>query len=186
MCGIAGYLPHYGNKPNLLRLEQMCHRLVHRGPDAAGYLCDDRVALGHRRLSIIDLSGGNQPLGNEDGRIQVVFNGEIYNYRELRKDLESRHRFVTQSDTEVLVHLYEEVGERLPEYLNGMFAFAIWDGRRNELFLARDRFGKKPLYYSSTVTGTRFCFASELKALPAIPGFHAGVEPRDRGQCLEL
>ena len=186
MCGIAGYLPHYGNKPNLLRLEQMCHRLVHRGPDAAGYLCDDRVALGHRRLSIIDLSGGNQPLGNEDGRIQVVFNGEIYNYRELRKDLESRHRFVTQSDTEVLVHLYEEVGERLPEYLNGMFAFAIWDGRNNEMFLARDRFGKKPLYYSFAIPGIRLCFASELKALTALPEFDRKVNARSVADFLSL
>jgi asparagine synthase (glutamine-hydrolysing) len=157
----------------------MCDRLVHRGPDAAGYFCDGRAALGHRRLSIIDLAGGQQPMGNEDGTLQVVFNGEIYNYRELRAGLLKKgHRFATNSDTEVLLHLYEEVGEHMPEHLNGMFAFAIWNTREQELFLARDRVGKKPLYYSSAVPGTRFCFASELKALTALPGFDAGIEPR--------
>src|SRR5581483_1137604 len=111
--------------------------LQHRGPDGEGQFFGNSVALGHRRLSIIDLSGGAQPLGNEDGSIQVVFNGEIYNFLELRDDLLKRgHRFRTQSDTEVLVHLYEEHGERMPEYLNGMFAFAIWDARKRELFLA--------------------------------------------------
>lgn len=150
----------------------MCDRMVHRGPDGFGYHIDGTVALGHRRLSIIDVAGGMQPLGNEDGSVQVIFNGEIYNYRELRADLLKRgHRFATNSDTEVLVHLYEDVGERLPEYLNGMFALAIWDRRRRQLFLARDRFGEKPLYYTSAVPGLRFCFASELKALRMLPEF---------------
>jgi asparagine synthase (glutamine-hydrolysing) len=179
MCGIAGYVadnPH-GAPPHLL--EEMCDSIEHRGPDGFGYFRKGPAALGHRRLSIIDLSGGAQPLGNEDGSIQIVFNGEIYNYLELRDDLVKKgHQFRTQSDTEVLVHLYEEVGESLPEYLNGMFAFAIWDGRRNELFLARDPFGKKPLYYSTAIPGFRIAFASELKALMGIPGFDPDVNSR--------
>jgi asparagine synthase (glutamine-hydrolysing) len=187
MCGIAGYLAEDLTSPNPSLLRDMCDRLRHRGPDAYGYFCNDRVALGHRRLSIIDVSGGNQPLGNEDGSIQVVFNGEIYNYLELRSELiRQGHVFHTNSDTEVLVHLYEDVGEKAPEYLNGMFAFAIWDDRRQELFLARDRFGKKPLYYSTAVPGTKFCFASELKGLTAIPGFELNVNPRSVADFLSL
>ena len=139
-------------------------------------------------MSIIDLStGANQPLGNEDGSVQIVFNGEIYNYRELRSNLvKSGHQFHTSGDTEVLVHLYEEVGERLPEYLNGMFAFAIWDARRGELFLARDRFGKKPLYYSTSVKGFRIAFASELKALAVVPGFDKTVNPTAVADYLQF
>lgn len=157
----------------------MCDRIRHRGPDAYGSYVDVRAALGHRRLSIIDLSTGGQPQANEDGTIQVIFNGEIYNYAGLREDLLAKgHRFTTHSDTEVLVHLYEEVGERLPEYLNGMFAFAIWDSRKQELFLARDRFGKKPLYYTGNIRGYRIAFASELKALTAIEEFEPAVDPR--------
>jgi asparagine synthase (glutamine-hydrolysing) len=187
MCGIAGYLTSSGVVPDTVLVKRMCDRLRHRGPDGEGYYCASGVALGHRRLSIIDVSGGGQPMGNEDGSIQVVFNGEIYNFLELRHDLvEKGHRFVTRSDTEVLVHLYEEVGERLPEYLNGMFAFAIWDGRRRQLFLARDRFGKKPLYYSSAIAGTRFCFASELKGLTELPGFRAKVSSRSVADFLCL
>ncbi len=168
-------------------IQSMCDRLSHRGPDGCGYLTDGNVALGHRRLSIIDVAGGTQPLGNEDGAIQVVFNGEIYNYRELREDLLKRgHRFTTNSDTEVLVHLYEEVGERLPEYLNGMFAFAIWDRRQQVLFLARDRFGEKPLYYTDAVPGMRFCFASELKALCMIPEFPRQVDAKSLTDFLQL
>jgi asparagine synthase (glutamine-hydrolysing) len=186
MCGIAGYLSdELPPDPAVVKL--MCDKLVHRGPDDYGWYRDSQAALGHRRLSIIDVDGGHQPLANEDGSLQVVFDGEIYNYRELRRDLISRgHRFATRSDTEVLVHLYEEAGERLPEYLNGMFAFTIWDIRRQELFLARDRFGKKPLYYSSAVPGVRFCFASELKALAALPGFDPQVEPQSVADFLSL
>lgn len=172
MCGIAGFWSG-GDAPgegSLIR--EMCSRIAHRGPDADGYYLDGALALGHRRLSIIDVAGGDQPLANEDGSVRTIFNGEIYNFRELRQDLVRRgHQFRTRSDTEVLVHLYEETGERLPEYLNGMFAFAIWDARRRQLFLARDRCGKKPLYYSFSIPGLRFAFASELKALMVAPGF---------------
>jgi asparagine synthase (glutamine-hydrolysing) len=186
MCGIAGYLTTDRVTPTPSLVRRMCDRLRHRGPDGAGYHCSPGVALGHRRLSIIDVAGGAQPMGNEDGTLDAVFNGEIYNFLELRHDLEQRHRFTTRSDTEVLVHLYEEVGERLPEFLNGMFAFAIWDTRRRELFLARDRFGKKPLYYSAAIPGTRFCFASELKALTAMPGFDQPVDPHSVADFLAL
>src|SRR6202163_998300 len=178
MCGIAGYLTADGAAPNRAVLKSMCDRIVHRGPDAYGSFIEGPVALGHRRLSIIDLTTGDQPVANEDGSIQVMFNGEIYNYRELRSELQRKgHRFRTQSDTEVLAHLYEDVGERVPEYLHGMFAFAIWDRPRQCLFLARDRLGKKPLYYSSTVPRMRLCFASELKALKMIPGFGERINP---------
>ena len=178
MCGIAGFLKDRARDSGSL-LKLMCDRLAHRGPDSFGSFADDEAALGHRRLSIIDLNTGDQPMGNEDGTIQVVFNGEIYNYRELRAGLETKgHRFRTQSDTEVLVHLYEEQGERMPEFLNGMFAFAIWDAPRRRLFLARDRMGKKPLYYSDSLPGFRFAFASELKALAAVPGFDGREDPR--------
>jgi len=186
MCGIAGYV---ASAPAVARsvLEEMTNRLAHRGPDASGYFHGDGIALGHRRLSIIDLAGGDQPLGNEDGAIQVIFNGEIYNYRELREELIAKgHHFATHSDTEVLVHLYEEEGEQLPERLNGMFAFAIWDGRRRELFLARDRFGKKPLYYSTEVPGFPICFASELKALLVVPGLDRAVNPRSVANFLRF
>jgi asparagine synthase (glutamine-hydrolysing) len=165
----------------------ICDRMTHRGPDGSGYLVDGTVALGHRRLSIIDVAGGTQPLGNEDGTVQVIFNGEIYNYRELRAGLLKKgHHFTTNSDTEVLVHLYEDVGERLPEHLNGMFAFAIWDRRRRQLFLARDRFGEKPLHYTCSAAGMRFCFASELKALRMIPGFPDEVEYRSLSDFLQV
>lgn len=169
MCGIAGFVTQEQSVRDRSLLVRMCDRIAHRGPDGAGYYYDGPTALGHRRLSIIDVSGGHQPLGNEDGSVMIVFNGEIYNYLELRRGLEERgHRFKTRSDTEVIVHLYEEVGDRVPEYLNGMFAFAIWDAPAQKLFLARDRMGKKPLYYTTQVPGYRLCFGSELKALTEI------------------
>jgi asparagine synthase (glutamine-hydrolysing) len=187
MCGIAGYLTCERGRIDKSLLRRMCDRLRHRGPDGYGEYFDQDVALGHRRLSIIDLSGGSQPIGNEEGSIQVVFNGEIYNYLELQRDLTKRgHRFQTKSDTEVLVHLYEEHGERMPEFLNGMFAFAIWDSRKRELFLARDRFGEKPLYYSSSIAGHRFGFASELKALTILPGFDAAINEKSVADFLSL
>lgn len=187
MCGIAGFITD-GQPAEFPLIKRMCDRLEHRGPDAFGHFLEGPLALGHRRLSIIDVGGGSQPIGNEDDSLQVVFNGEIYNYRELRADLEAKgHRFRTSSDTEVLVHLYEEVGTRLPEHLNGMFAFALWDRRRRELFLARDRYGKKPLYYSlAGQPGMALAFASELKALAALPGFRAGVNPESVAQFLSF
>ena len=147
------------------QLAAMSGTLVHRGPDSDGAFVDRSVGLAARRLAIIDLATGDQPIANEDGRITVVQNGEIYNYRELRHELErAGHRFSTSGDTEVLVHLYEEHGERFAERLRGMFAIALWDSERNRLVLARDRYGIKPLYYRET--GEELAFASELRALP--------------------
>jgi len=146
-------------------LDRMCRAIRHRGPDDQGTVVKDSVALGMRRLSIIDLAGGHQPISGEDGSVTIVFNGEVYNYRELQSDLEARgHHFQTHSDTEAIVHAYEEHGASCVNHLRGMFAFAIWDERRRELFIARDRTGKKPLYYTKTSQGT-LVFGSELKAL---------------------
>ncbi len=168
MCGIAGFVLREG-EAQLADVRTMCDRIRHRGPDDEGYHLDGGCAIGMRRLSIIDLSTGHQPMSNEDGSVWVVFNGEIYNYAELREELIAQgHRFATHSDTETLVHLYEEEGADGIGKLRGMFAFAIWDGRRRKLLLARDRFGKKPLYYAALPNG--LYFASELKCLrlPAI------------------
>jgi asparagine synthase (glutamine-hydrolysing) len=155
----------------------MSARLVHRGPDSDGLFHENGVALAARRLSIIDLEGGDQPISNEDGSVTVVQNGEIYNHRELRAELERRgHRFRTHSDTEVLAHLYEEHGEGFVERLRGMFAIAVWDSRQARLLLARDRFGIKPLYYR--VAGGTLSFASELKAMLEQPGFSRQIDPR--------
>jgi asparagine synthase (glutamine-hydrolysing) len=131
------------------RVKTMADHLRHRGPDADGYIGNENsgVYLAHRRLSIIDIEGGKQPLGNEDGSIQIVFNGEIYNYLELRKRLEGKHVFRTNSDTEVIVHLYEEAGDEFLTELNGMFAFAIFDAKKRRVVMARDRIGKKRLFY---------------------------------------
>ncbi len=165
MCGIAGKL-HFDTtrsvSPQLIR--DMCATIVHRGPDDEGIYTDGPVGLGMRRLSIIDLAGGQQPIANEDQTVWVVFNGEIYNYRELRPGLEAKgHHFATNSDTEVIVHLYEEFGERFAEHLRGMFAIALWDKTRETLVLVRDRLGKKPLYYAEHEG--RLVFGSELKTL---------------------
>jgi asparagine synthase (glutamine-hydrolysing) len=165
MCGIAGvFLPGREADPTLVRA--MCDPIFHRGPDDEGVYTDGGCGIGMRRLSIIDLATGHQPISNEDGTIWTVFNGEIYNYKELRDDLVCRgHRLVTQSDTEVLVHLYEEYGIDGISRLRGMFAYAIWDSRKRRLLLVRDRFGKKPLYF--TVTKEGLYFGSELKCLRA-------------------
>lgn len=167
MCGIAGFAGE-GTRETL---ERMTRSLVYRGPDGEGYFFDEnfQVGMGHRRLSIIDLEGGRQPIFNEDKSVAVIFNGEIYNFLDLRKDLESRHKFLTKSDTEVIVHLYEEAGETAFEKLNGMFAIAIYDAPRRKLVLARDRFGKKPLYWG--VFGKVIIFGSEIKALARHPLF---------------
>jgi len=166
MCGIAGYLDSTQARPEHARaVAAMMDALAHRGPDASGALTDGPVALGHRRLSIIDLRPeGNQPLGSEDGTLQLVANGEIYNHRALREELLARgHRFRSRSDSETILHLYEEEGIGCLTRLRGMFAFALWDARARRLFVARDRAGEKPLYYAAR--DGRFWFASELGAL---------------------
>ena len=174
MCGICGYCGDPGVAEPREVLRAMRDTLTHRGPDGAGEFIGEGVGLGHRRLSIIDLEGGTQPMENEDGSLVLVFNGEIYNYLELKPDLERRgHRFRTTSDTEVILHLYEELGPRCVEALNGMFAFALWDQGRRRLLLARDRLGKKPLYYQQQ--GGSLIFASELKALRRHPRVRAEV-----------
>ena len=176
MCGICGLVSLDGaNAPDPAALAAMNETLVHRGPDSDGSIIDGFCGLAMRRLSIIDLAGGDQPIGNEDGRIQVIQNGEIYNYRELMQELRGRgHRFSTHSDTEVMVHLYEEEGPRFVDRLRGMFALALWDARHNRLVMARDRFGIKPLYYR--VADGELSFASELKALLRQPGFSREID----------
>ncbi len=176
MCGICGYINLDGStaRPDNV-LEAMCGAIVHRGPDDRGTLLDGPAALGMQRLSIIDLSGGHQPIANEDKSVWVVFNGEIYNFPELRASLESRgHRFSTRTDTEVLVHLYEEYGSDCVKHLNAMAAMALWDRKAQRLLLARDRLGKKPLYYS--VAGNTLVFGSEIKALLRHPAVKRGVD----------
>ena len=164
MCGICGIFDLAGRPIERETLTRMKASIRHRGPDGEGELVDHEVGLGHRRLSIIDVGGGGQPIGNEDGSLQVVFNGEIYNFIELREELEKAgHRFTTRSDTEVIVHAYEQWGPACVKRFNGMFAFAIWDSQQRRLFIARDHLGIKPLYY---VTRNRqLLFASEIKAL---------------------
>lgn len=176
MCGIAGIAVPGPARPSRAVLESMAGAIVHRGPDESGYFVDEGIGLAFRRLRIIDLATGSQPIANEDGSVVVVFNGEIYNFRELRDELKARgHRFSTSSDTEVLVHLYEECGERLLERLNGMFAFAIWDQRRRRLLLARDPVGIKPLLYSETKDA--FLFGSEMGAIAATGQLDPAIDP---------
>jgi asparagine synthase (glutamine-hydrolysing) len=164
MCGIAGIMSLDGPPVAINELRAMCAAMVHRGPDDEGYYLDSGVGLAMRRLSIIDLKTGRQPIGNEDGSVWVVLNGEIYNFRELRQELAGRgHSFSTATDTETIVHLYEEYGPHCVQRLRGMFGFALWDKTRRRLVLARDRLGIKPLYYADI--GGRLTFASELKAL---------------------
>src|SRR5947207_15962724 len=168
MCGITGIVRSDGAQIDRELLARMNDAIRHRGPDDDGFYFGDGVGLGMRRLSIIDLKGGQQPIHNSDRTAWIVFNGEIYNYRELRKQLEARgHQFYTDSDTEAIVHAYDEYGTECPKYLRGMFAFAIWDQRSKSLFLARDRLGKKPLLYAE-VNGN-LVFGSEFTALLANP-----------------
>jgi asparagine synthase (glutamine-hydrolysing) len=175
MCGVCGIVSLDGVPVQQPLLEEMNTTLVHRGPDSGGMHVNGRAGIAARRLAIIDLAGGDQPISNEDGSIHVVQNGELYNYRELRRELQDRgHRFKTRSDTEVLVHLYEEHGPAFAERLRGMFAVALWDSRRERLVLARDPFGIKPLYYR--VQGGAVAFASELKALLRLPGFSREID----------
>ncbi len=176
MCGICGSFDLSGAPADRDVLSRMTGALRHRGPDGDGLLIDGEVALGHRRLSIIDLDGGRQPLGNEDGRLQVVFNGEIYNFVELTRELEKQgHQFRTRSDTEVIVHAYEEWGAGCVTHFNGMFSFALWDSERHELLVARDHLGIKPLYYVQL--GSRILFASEIKALLVDPACPRELDP---------
>ena len=177
MCGILGIIQGYKEQSADKRTARaMAAAMAHRGPDDEGFFYRGPVVLGMRRLAVIDVAGGHQPISNEDGSIWVVFNGEIYNFAALREDLEARgHRFRSQSDTEVIVHLYEEVGDELLQHLNGMFAFALWDERRQRLLVARDRMGEKPLYYTELPNRT-FIFASELKALLIHPGIQRRID----------
>lgn len=175
MCGIAGFIDLWDTRrtrdadERAHILDHMCRIITHRGPDDQGVMLENGVALGMRRLSIIDLAGGHQPISGEDGSVTIVFNGEIYNFLDLQPELEARgHRFRTHSDTEAIVHAYEEFGSSCVDHLRGMFAFAIWDERARKLFIARDRAGKKPLYYTVTREGT-LVFGSELKSLLAHP-----------------
>src|SRR6266545_4828781 len=165
MCGIAGVI--YDDRSRAVKLDElkrMSDTLTHRGPDDEGFFVDQNVGLAMRRLNVIDLVTGHQPISNEDGSVWIVFNGEIYNYPELRRELESKgHRFATNTDTETIVHAYEEYGEDCVKKLNGMFAFAIWDRQERTLVLARDRFGVKPLYYF--LSERALVFGSEPKAV---------------------
>jgi len=165
VCGIAGYVNRDTSRPaDAALVRAMADTITHRGPDEDGYLLDGAAGLGMRRLRILDLEGGSQPIFNEDRTVGVVYNGEIYNFRELRRDLEARgHTFRTQADTEVIVHQYEEDGPDCLDRFNGMFGLAIWDARARRLLLARDRLGIKPLHYLDGPSA--FVFGSEIKAL---------------------
>ncbi len=177
MCGIAGIINFDAPEDMMGLLRGMIGLMRHRGPDASGVYLNGPAGLAHARLSIIDLAGGDQPIHNEDRTIWIVFNGEIFNHPELRADLISKgRRFYTRSDTEVLIHLYEERGVDMFEELNGQFAFALWDGKRRTLLLARDRMGIRPLFYHQE--NGRLVFGSEVKALFADPGIHRAVNPR--------
>ncbi|EFL52526.1 asparagine synthase (glutamine-hydrolyzing) [Solidesulfovibrio fructosivorans JJ]] len=191
MCGICGFVATRGGRAELTeRLDRMCAAIAHRGPDGQGVYADafadgGGVWLGHRRLAVIDLVTGDQPLFNETRSLAIVFNGEIYNFKELREELIAKgHVFTTRSDTEAIIHLYEEMGPACATRLRGMFALAIWDAGRRELFLARDPFGKKPLYYTETDGG--IVFGSEIKALFAVPGVSARLDASAVAHYLTL
>ena len=170
MCGIAGFISSNRlSDPGIIH--RMTDSIAHRGPDGSGFFQDDHAALGHRRLSIIDVAGGSQPMTNEDGRLQLIYNGEIFNHAQLRPDLErAGHQYQTHCDTETILHAYEQYGDGCVALFRGMFAFAIWDPQKQTLFCARDRLGIKPFYYWTD--GRTLVFASEIKALlvhPAVP-----------------
>lgn len=184
MCGIVGALPIHGNTTvKELDLRRMLAAIRHRGPDGFGLYQDEKVGLGSARLSIIDLNEGYQPISNEDGNLWIVFNGEIFDYLEHRDWLEKRgHRFSTHTDTEVILHLYEEMGPKCLEKMNGQFALAIWDTRAQSLFLARDRVGIRPLFY--TIQKGTLVFASEIKSILAYPGVQAEINPTSLDQIF--
>ena len=187
MCGFVGIFDPHGRAPiDRLLLERMNRTQRHRGPDGEGMHLAPGIGLAHTRLAIIDLDTGAQPMFNEDGAVVVVYNGEIYNFRDLREELRARgHRFRSASDTEVIVHAWEEWGEACVARLRGMFAFALWDERQKALFLARDRLGIKPLHYAVLPDG-QLVFASELKALLAHPGSAAADRSVRRGGLPRL
>ena len=184
MCGICGYIHlDESKKPSESILKNMVESLRKRGPDDEGFYLKDNVALGHRRLSIIDLKTGRQPMSSESAATTIVYNGEIYNFQELKSGMVERaHQFMTHSDTEVIIHAYEESGEDCVKLFNGMFAFAIWDSRKKKLFIARDRFGKKPLYYG--IFDNQFIFGSELKSLLKHPSVRKSIDFEALGKYL--
>lgn len=185
MCGICGVLNFNGQTVDSNLIDGMCEKLVHRGPDSSGKYIGDNIGLGHRRLSIIDLKSGNQPIHNENKTIWLIVNGEIYNYIELRSMLEKKgHVFYTQTDSEVIVHLYEQYQQECLEYLRGMFSFAIWDKQKKKLFIARDRTGQKPLVYWHD--NNRFAFASELRSLLVAPWIKREVDPESLNLYLSF
>jgi asparagine synthase (glutamine-hydrolysing) len=184
VCGICGIVGSYEGSGN--DLERMTRRLAHRGPDGEGFHHGPGFGFGHRRLSIIDLDAGSQPMSNEDGSVWITFNGEIFNYKDLRATLTDRHAFRTHSDTEVIVHLWEDLGERCVTRLRGQFAFAIHDARTGRLFAARDHLGQKPLYYAVLDHGKRFAFASEIKALLALDPSLAELDPEGLAEYLAI
>src|SRR5689334_8113981 len=178
MCGICGIVALGNAGPSISKeiLEKMNQSIAHRGPDDDGFYITDQVGLASRRLSIIDLATGKQPIANEDRTVWNVFNGEIYNYRELRNYLDKHgHVFRTNSDTETILHLYEEFGTECVQHLNGIFAFAIWDERKRQFILARDRMGIKPMYYTRLANG-HLIFGSEMKAILSHPGVERAVD----------
>src|SRR5882724_8212041 len=182
MCGIAGILEFgHDDRADSAALRNMCQIMAHRGPDDDGFYTDGPAGIGMRRLSIVDLATGHQPISNEDGSLWIVFNGEIYNHLSLREQLIARgHSYRTHSDTETIIHLFEEYGRDCVQHLRGMFAFAIWDRRKRCVFIARDRLGIKPLYY--LFDGSTLLFGSEIKAIFAYPG----VKPEfNRGSLAE-
>ena len=185
MCGILGHFSFGDARPDVELWRALVNLLGHRGPDDSTFWHDGPFVFGHRRLSIIDLSDGSQPMATDDGRLVVVFNGEIYNYVELRDQLTARgYRFRTQSDTEVLLHGYREWRTELPCHLRGMFAFALADRARRELFVARDRFGEKPLFYTQHAGGVSF--GSEMKVLAALPELRRDVDDESLAAFLCL
>ena len=186
MCGICGVVTLDANRPvDPAAIRRMTDRIVHRGPDSSGYHTAPGIGLGVRRLSIIDLETGDQPIANEDGSIVLVCNGEIYNYVELRRDLVAAgHQFRTKSDAEVVVHLYETYGVDCLQHLRGMFALAVWDARRRRLFLARDRFGIKPLHYATA--NDELYFGSEAKSILAAAGIDRNLDVEAMTELFEV
>jgi asparagine synthase (glutamine-hydrolysing) len=183
MCGIAGIVSLKGRELARDILDRMVRSLSHRGPDCNGAYHGGTIGLAHARLSIIDLSGGHQPMSNEDGSLWITFNGEVFNYVELRNELIRKgHRFLTHSDTEVILHMYEEKAEECVQHFNGQWAFAIWDAKRHRLFLSRDRIGVLPLFY--TLTPDSFLFASEIKAILNHPEVKRSIDLRALDQVF--